>query len=100
MMNVQDINNRGGMPGVVLNWPERGINEWCAVITKQEGGDVNNGFPNGFGDEEAYGLNSIQLGDRPGQPHRVRRHRGVPVLTSSAARLRRIRGRAAGRCSR
>lgn len=38
MINCQDLNARGGLPGVQLNWPERGINEWSAVIPKSEGG--------------------------------------------------------------
>lgn len=37
-INCQQLNSIGGMPGVQLNWPERGINQWSAIIPKSEGG--------------------------------------------------------------
>jgi hypothetical protein len=37
-INAQMINTTGGLPGVQLNWPERGINQWSAIIPKSEAG--------------------------------------------------------------
>ena len=38
MVNSQQLNSTGGLPGVQLNWPERGINQWSAIIPQSPGG--------------------------------------------------------------
>jgi hypothetical protein len=37
-VNAQQLNTIGGLPGVQLNWPERGINQWSALILSSPGG--------------------------------------------------------------
>jgi hypothetical protein len=39
-INSQQINLTGGMPGCTLNWPERGINQWSAIIPKIQAGGM------------------------------------------------------------
>jgi len=37
-INCQQLNTTGGLPGVQLNWPERGINQWSALIPQSPAG--------------------------------------------------------------
>lgn len=44
MVNAQQLNYSGGLPGVQLNWPQRGINQWSAIIPKQDGGGKRSNY--------------------------------------------------------
>ena len=45
-------------------WKQDPLLGVTTINTRQEGGEIRNYFPNGFYDEEGFGLNSIALGDR------------------------------------
>lgn len=47
-----------------FEWSDEWWKQANGLKDRQEGGNADGGFPNGYADEEGYGLNSIALGDR------------------------------------